>query len=77
LIEKDFLISFFIALIVALMFYYVNLDGVGTGVDIYFIHTDGSLDLYLIEFGMIMPFILPLFFLFKIIKARPRRIKHG
>ena len=79
IIEKDFVASFFIALVVALLFYYVNLGSVGdNGIDIYFIHTDSNLlDLYLVEFGMLIPFLLPLFFLFKIVKSKPRRIKHG
>ena len=76
-IEKDFIASFIIALLIAFVFYYVNLGSVDNdGVNIYFIHTTGKwLDLYLVEFGMILPFLLPLFFLFKIIKNKPRRMR--
>ena len=65
-LEKDFLVSFIIAIIVGLVFYYNNLGC-----------TQNIIDVYWVEFGMIMPFLLPLFFLFKIIVARPRRIRYG
>ena len=67
-IEKDFIASFIIACIVSFSFYYTNLNNAQT-----------KIDLYWIEFGMIMPFCLPLFFLFKILRAkkRTRRLLYG
>jgi hypothetical protein len=62
-INKDFLAGFVIACFVSIFFYYTSQGCAFNMVDVYWV-----------EFGMIMPFILPLFFLFKIIKARPRRL---
>ena len=63
-IEKDFLAGFFIACFVGFWFYYTNLGTVHSKVDVYWV-----------EFGMIMPFMLPLFFLFKYMRSKLRRVK--
>ena len=65
-INKDFIACFVIACFVSMFFYYATFGCVFNMVDVYWV-----------EFGMIMPFLLPIFFLIKIVKSRPRRVRHG
>jgi len=64
IINKDFLTGFVIACIISLFFYYTNLGCASTKVDV-----------YLIEFGMVLPFFLPLFFLRRILKDKRKTRK--
>lgn len=56
--DKDWIASFGIALFVSLLFYYVNRNSVFSSSTVYYgIHLN---NLYLIEFGVFIPFLLPI-----------------